>query len=69
MDELVQQVVERTGIPEDKARMAVHVVLDQLEKRLPAPIASQIRTHLSDGSSGAAGLGEVAKGLGGLFGK
>lgn len=69
MDEIVQQVVQRTGIPEDKARMAVQVVLDQLEKRLPGPIASQLRTHLSGGGSGGPGLGDVTKGLGGLFGK
>jgi uncharacterized protein (DUF2267 family) len=70
MDEIVQQVVERTGIPEDKARLAVQVVLSQLEKRLPGPIASQISAHLSGGgSSTGGGLGDVAKGLGGMFGK
>jgi uncharacterized protein (DUF2267 family) len=70
MDEIIQQVVARTGIPEDKARMAVQVVLDQLEKRLPAPIASQISAHLSGGGAGGSGgLGDVAKGLGGIFGK
>jgi hypothetical protein len=69
MDEIVQQIVQRTGIPEDKARMAVQVVLDQLEKRLPGPIASQLREHLTGGASGASGLGDVARGLGGLFGQ
>ena len=69
MDEIVQQIVQRTGIPEDKARMAFQVVLDQLEKRLPGPIASQLREHLSGTASGGSGLGDVAKGLGGLFGK
>jgi uncharacterized protein (DUF2267 family) len=69
MDEIVQQVVERTGIPEDKARMAVQVVLEQLQKRLPGPIASQVSAHLSGGGSAGGGLGDVAKGLGGMFGK
>ena len=69
MDEIIQQVVQRTGIPEDKARMAVQVVLDQLEKKLPGPIASQLREHLGGGSSGGSALGDVTKGLGGLFGK
>lgn len=72
MDEIVQQVVQRTGIPEDKARMAVQVVLSQLEKQLPAPIASQISAHLSGAkgaSGGAGGLGDVTKGLGGMFGR
>ena len=69
MDEIVQQVVQRTGIPEDKARMAVQVVLGQLEQRLPGPIAAQVRTHLSGGGAGGGGLGDLTKGLGGMFGK
>lgn len=70
MDEIVQQVAQRAGIPEDKARMAVQTVLAQLEQRLPAPIAAQLRSHLSGGGAGGGGgLGDVAKGLGGMFGK
>jgi uncharacterized protein (DUF2267 family) len=70
MDELVQQVAQRTGISEDKARMAVQVVLSQLEKRLPGPIASQISAHLGGGGAGGGGgLGDIAKDLGGMSGK
>ena len=71
MEEIVQQVVQRTGIPEDKARMAVQVVLSQLEQRLPGPLASQLRNHLGGGEGGPAGggLADLAKGLGGAFGK
>lgn len=71
MEEIVQQVVLRTGISEDKARMAVQVVLTQLEKRLPGPLASQLRSHLSGGGGDPAGggLADLAKGLGGAFGK
>ncbi len=70
MDEIVQQVAQRAGIPEDKARMAVQTVLSQLETRLPGPIAAQLRSHLSGGGAGSGGgLGDVAKGIGGLFGK
>jgi uncharacterized protein (DUF2267 family) len=69
MDEIVKQVVQRTGIPEDKARMAVQVVLDQVEQRLPGPIASQVRSHLSGGGAAGSGLDKVTKGLGGMLGK
>ena len=69
MDEIVQQVAQRAGIPEDKARTAVQVVLSQLEKRLPPPIASQLSAHLSGSGTGGTGLGDVTKGLGGMFGK
>lgn len=68
MDEIVKQVAQRAGIPEDKARVAVQVVLGQLEKRLPAPLASKLTSYLAgDGTGGAGGLGDIAKGLGGMF--
>jgi uncharacterized protein (DUF2267 family) len=71
MDEIVQQVAQRAGIPEDKARMAVQAVMDQLEKRLPGPIAAQLRSHLggAEGASGTGGIDGITKGLGGMFGK
>ncbi len=61
MDELVKQVVQKTGISEEQARQAVNVVLEFLKQRLPAPIASQL-----DGVLNNAGVGGA---LGGLFGK
>lgn len=61
MDELIKQVVQKTGISEDQARQAVTVVLNFLKERLPAPLASQVDGILNN--PGAAGA------LGGLFGK
>ena len=72
MDELVRQVVERTGISEAQARTAVETVVGFLKERLPAPIAGQV-----DGALGAAGgalgglagqAGDMLGGLGGMFG-
>ena len=63
MDEIVQQVAQRVGIPEDKARMAVNVVMEQLEKRLPSPIAAQLKSHLSGGGA-AGGMAECEEGAG-----
>lgn len=54
MDQIVQQIVQRTGIPEDKARMAVGVVISHLKTRLPAPIASQLDHFVGTGAAGAA---------------
>lgn len=65
MDEIVQQVSQRTGIPEDKARQAVEIVINQLKGRLPGPIASQLESALAGGGQ----LGNLSKGLGGMFGK
>ena len=68
MDELVNLVSEKTGIPEETAKKAVDVVLGFLKDRLPAPIAGQL-----DGILGNPNLGDTAGnllgGLGGLFGK
>ena len=61
MDELVKQVVQKTGISEDQARQAVTVVINFLKERLPAPIAAQVDGVLNN--QGVAGA------LGGLFGK
>ena len=63
MDELVQLVSQKTGIPESTARQAVEIVLNYIKDKLPAPIASQVDNVVKGG--GAAGLG---KGLGGILG-
>ena len=64
MNELIKIVTQKAGIPEDQAKLAVKAVLDFLKEKLPAPVASQI-----EGLLGGTGLDDVAKGLGGLFGK
>ncbi len=64
MDELVQLVVKKTGLPEATARQAVETVIDYLKKKLPAPIGGQIDALLQGG-----GLANAAKGLEGLLGK
>ena len=64
MNELVQLVSDKTGIPEAQARTAVETVLGYLKERLPAPIAGQVDSALEGGSAG-----DLAKGLGGLLNK
>ena len=76
MDELVNLVAQRTGIPADKAQMAVQTVVGFLKEKLPAPIAAQVDGLMSGGGGGIAGLagqagelGSVVKGIEGMFGK
>lgn len=69
MQEIVQQVAQRTGISEEMARKAVDVVMDELQKRLPAPLASQLKEYASGDAAGGSGLGDAAKKAGGMFGK
>ena len=65
MDELIKMVAQKSGISEDQARTATQTVIDYLKSKLPAPVAGQI-----DGILGAGcGLGNMAQGLGGMFGK
>jgi uncharacterized protein (DUF2267 family) len=74
MDELINLVIQKTGISQDDARKAVEVVVNALKSKLPAPIASHVDAFLAGGTSGgmdtlAAEAGEMLKGkLGGLFG-
>lgn len=68
MDEIVKQVVAKTGISEEQAKTAVTTVLGFLKSRLPAPIAGQIDGVLGgEGSSTAGGLGDLASKAGSLF--
>ena len=74
MDELVNLVVQKTGISQDDARKAVEVIVGELKSRLPGPLASHVDAFLAGGMGGgmntlAAEAGEMLKGkLGNLFG-
>ena len=68
MDELINLVAEKTGLPEEMAGKAVEVVVGYLKDKLPDPIAGQIDNVLS-GKGLPTDVGDVAKGLGGLLGK
>ena len=72
MEELVKQVVERTGISHEQAQTAVTTVLGFLKQRLPEPLAGQL-DGLLGGAAGAAGglagsAGDILGGLGGMLG-
>jgi hypothetical protein len=74
MDELINLVVQKTGISQDDARKAVEVIVNTLKSKLPGPIASHLDSFISGGLSGGANTladeaGEMLKGkLGSLFG-
>jgi len=80
MDQLVNEVCQRTGLPQDQAQQAAQAVIDYLKGALPGPIGSQIDSLLGgqggagmSGLSGMAGqaeqaLGGMGGGLGGMFG-
>ncbi len=47
MNELVAQIVKKTGIPDATARIIVNMVVDYIKKKLPAPVGAQIDGFLS----------------------
>ena len=70
MNEMIQRVIERTGLPEDKAAAAVQTVVGFLKEKLPAPLASQIDSVVGGGNGAGVAdkLGGVGSSLGGMFG-
>lgn len=75
MEQLVQMVSEKAGIPVDTARTAVMTVIGFLKDKLPEPIASQLDGFIGGGEAPAEGdgegggmLGDIAGRLGGLLG-
>jgi len=67
MDELVQQISERTGIPQDKAQMAARAAIEFLDGRLPPPVGGNLhRLVEGGGGGGGGGMPDLGK-LGGLF--
>jgi uncharacterized protein (DUF2267 family) len=69
MDQLVNLVVQRTGLPANQAQQAVQVVMGYLKDRLPGPISSQVDAVLSGGSTGGGVTDQAKQGMGGIFGQ
>jgi nucleoid DNA-binding protein len=74
MNELVQLVMQKTGLPQDKAQEVVDTVVNHLKARLPESLLSHLSTFLGSIEAGdsTAGLTDKAKsvvaGFGGMFG-
>ena len=65
MNELVNLIVKKTGIPQATAQTVVNLVVDYLKKKLPGPIGSQIDGLLSNDAN----VQQAENIVGGLFGK
>ena len=65
MDEIVNLVAQKVGLPADKAQMAVSVILNYLKSKAPA-LAGPLDNLLAGGDGSGGGLGDLASGLGGL---
>lgn len=70
IDQLINQVAERTGLSPDKARTAVDTVVGFLKDKLPGPVASQLDNAISGeevGAGASSGLADAARGAAGAF--
>jgi hypothetical protein len=47
MEDLIKKIVDKTGIPADKARSAAETVIGYIKNKLPAPISGQIDNVIS----------------------
>jgi hypothetical protein len=65
MDELVKALSEKTGLPEDKARLAADTVVNFIKSKLPQSIAGQVDGALTGQGSGSS----ITDRLGGILGK
>ena len=67
MNELVNIVVQKTGLSQEQAQQAVTAVIDAIKSRLPAPMASHLDSLIAGGSGGLGGLesaaGDMLKGV------
>ena len=67
MDEVIKMVSDKIRVSQDQARTAVTTVVGFLKDKLPEPIASQL-DGVMNGNFSMDSLGDVAKGIGGMFG-
>ena len=64
MDELIELVSKKAGIPKQSAKVAVDTVVTFLKQKLPEPLSGQLDNLLT-----GSGTQDLLKGLGDLLGK
>jgi uncharacterized protein (DUF2267 family) len=74
MDQLISEVTKRTGITDQQARDAVQSVVGFIKEKLPPGMASQIDALMAGQAPDLSNVnlndaGNIAKDLGGMFGK
>jgi hypothetical protein len=71
MNELVQLIMQKTDLSQDKAQEVVDTVVTHLKGKLPESLTSHLNAFLESGSGATSGIADQAKsviaGLGGMF--
>jgi hypothetical protein len=70
MNELINMIVQKTGISQEQPQKAAQAAIEFIKGKLPPSIASQVDAALAGDMSGIAGqAAEMLKGkMGGAFG-
>ena len=61
MNELVQKLSAKTGLPQDKAQEVVDFMVNYMKEKLPAPIANELSSFLGGGSTSGGNFADEAK--------
>jgi len=69
MDELIDLIVKKTGLPKATAKSVVDIVIKFLKDKLPDTFDALIDKILVSGSPGKLDVADAANLLGGLFKK
>ena len=69
MDELVNLIVKKTGLPKETAKSVVEIVIKFLKDKLPDTFDALIDKVLVSGNVGKLDVSDAADLLGGLFKK
>lgn len=68
MDELIERVCARTGLPEEQSRQAAQAAVDFIKEKLPEPLRGQLDAVLANQNLG--GVADQAMDMiGGMFNK
>ena len=60
VEDLISDIVEKTGLPADKVLEVVTMVTDYMKNALPDDLVSQVTSYLSDASSDPQGAATTA---------
>lgn len=70
MNELIQQIAQKTGLSQDKVQQVVTMVVDHVKGKLPESLSSQLDGLLAGGSAAGGDLkSTIMSGLGNMLGR
>jgi hypothetical protein len=69
MNEIIQRLMDQTGLPEDKAMAAAETVMNFLKEKLPPSVSSQIETLMGGNTETTGVLSGMKTKMGEMFGR